>query len=267
MKLIEYVQALDLIPDERAARGLIMRGDVLVDGRPVTSPHAEVGEQCEVRLRGLPVAAVSRGQDKLEPVIKLARFDVQGCVTADLGASAGGFTRVLLDHGASRVYAVDVGYGILDLSLRNDPRVIVLERTNARTLTTETISEKVSRVVGDLSFISWRAVIPAVVPLLAQHAELLLLVKPQFELAALGRGAELADGITPDPELAAEMLDQLLSVWTDNGLVPHGVYPSPVRGKKGNQEYFVHLVDNDVENGPGPEKYRKMINKATESDS
>ncbi|HES58306.1 MAG TPA: TlyA family RNA methyltransferase, partial [Firmicutes bacterium] len=245
MKLIDLVQTLDIVPDERAARGLIMRGDVLVDGRPVTSPQAEVSTDAEIRLKGQVVAEISRGQRKLEPVLKEAKFDVQGCVSADLGASAGGFTKVLLDHGACRVYAVDVGYGILDLSLRNDPRVIVLERTNARTLTADIIREKLSRVVGDLSFISWRAVLPAVAQLLARRAELLLLVKPQFELAALGRGKELDRGIAVGTDLAGEALRQLLPVWTEHGLAVRGVHRCPVRGTRGNQEYFVHLVDNE----------------------
>lgn len=262
MRLIEYVLGLEIVPDERAARGLIMRGDVLVDGRPVTSVHFELTDDMGVRLRGQPDAEISRGQLKLEPVLKKAKFDVSGCVSADLGCSNGGFTKVLLDHGACRVYAVDVGYGILDLSLRNDPRVIVLERTNARTLTEAEIPEKLSRVVGDLSFISWRAVIPAIVPLLGRNAELMLLVKPQFELAALGRGDELEGGVAVGTELAAEVLGHLLGVWDDGGLVPCGVHASPVRGAKGNQEYFVHLRHNGEEKGCSIESYTKMINKA-----
>lgn len=242
MKLLDYLLAADLAPDDRTARGLIMRGDVLVGERPVTSPAAEVKPGDGVRLRGGGSSEdVSRGAGKLRPVAARLGFDCRGLVALDLGVATGGFTQVLLELGAARVYAVDVAYGTIALSLRDDPRVVLLERTNARELTREQVPEDVARVVGDLAFISWRAVLPAVARLLAEQAELLLLVKPQFELAAAGRGADLRDGIVVGQDAVRAVLADLYNTWSEHALAPVAVAPAALRGTKGNQEYFVHL--------------------------
>ncbi|MBN2082254.1 hypothetical protein JW859_08605 [bacterium] len=242
MLLRDYLLANNLAPDERTARGLIMRGDVLVDDRPVTSPAFTVPEGSAVRIRGgADNADVSRGAGKLRPVAARLGFACAGLVALDLGVATGGFTQVLLELGAARVYAVDVAYGTVALCIREDPRVVLLERTNARQLTAELVREPVARVVGDLSFISWRAVLPAVHPLLAAAAELLLLVKPQFELAAAGRDDCLEQGIVADPRAERECLAGLYNVWVEHGLAPCAVVPAALRGAKGNQEYFVYL--------------------------
>jgi len=242
MLLLDYLLATNLAPDERTARGLIMRGDVLVDDRPVTSPAFAVRDGAGVRLRGGANSTdVSRGAGKLRPVAARAGFNCAGLVALDLGVATGGFTQVLLELDARRVYAVDVAYGTVALSIREDPRVVLLERTNARQLTTELIPEPVERVVGDLSFISWHAVLPAVRPLLAEQAELLLLVKPQFELAAAGREDCLEQGIVADPRAGRECLAGLYNGWVEHGFAPRAVIPAALRGAKGNQEYFVYL--------------------------
>ena len=243
MKLLEYLLHNNCAADERTARGLIMRGDVLVADRPVTSPHAEVPEGAVVRLRiGAGSQDVSRGALKLRPALERTGFSATGRIALDLGVSTGGFTQVLLEQGAQRVYAVDVAYGTIAVELRNDPRVVLLERTNARGLTRKHLPEPPERVVGDLSFISWGAVLPAVVPLLAPGAELLLLVKPQFELAAKGRNDELRDGVVRSSQVVADCLIGLYNTWTGQGLNPRQVVPAGVRGAKGNQEFFAFLV-------------------------
>jgi len=260
MKLLSYLLDSNLAPDERSARGLIMRGDVLINEQPVTSPAAEIKPEDVVRLRrGSSDTDVSRGAQKLRPVWERVKFDCLGHISLDLGVGTGGFTQVLLEQGARRVYAVDVAYGTIALQLRNDPRVVLLERTNARELTRELVPEVITRVVGDLSFISWTAVLPAVIPLTDADAELLLLVKPQFELAAAGRGAELRDGIVEDLKAARSCLENLYNTWCGHGLAPLAVVPAALRGAKGNQEYFVHLKRSDVISLP---EYQDLVEAA-----
>jgi 23S rRNA (cytidine1920-2'-O)/16S rRNA (cytidine1409-2'-O)-methyltransferase len=204
-----------------------------------------------VRLRrGSTDTDVSRGAQKLRPVRERVGFDCRGHVALDLGVGTGGFSQVLLEQGARRVFSVDVAYGTIALQLRNDPRVVLLERTNARELTRELVPEVITRVVGDLSFISWAAVLPAVILLTGADAELLLLIKPQFELAAAGRGAELRDGIVEDPEVARSCLENLYNTWCEHGLAPLAVVPAALRGAKGNQEYFVYLKRGEVTSLP-----------------
>ncbi len=241
MRLLDYLLEHDLVPDERTGRGLIMRGDVLVDERPVTSAAAEVSLDSRVRVRGDQSGAVSRGVAKLAGVAKRLGFDCEGRIALDLGVGSGGFTQVLLAAGAARVYAVDVAYGMVAMGIRDDRRVVLLERTNARKLTREQVPEPIERMVGDLSFISWAAVLPAVVPLLGPEARLLLLVKPQFELAARGRDDLVAGGVVRDAAAVEDCLTGLYNTWQAHALAPRAVVPAGVRGAKGNQEYFVLL--------------------------
>ena len=242
MRLLDYVLDAGLAADQRSAQGLILRGDVLVNDRPVTSPAAEVREGASVRLRSGIAEGVSRGAGKLKPALERSGMDVAGRICLDLGVSTGGFTSVLLERGAARVYAVDVAYGVTALKLRSDPRVVLLERTNVRALSPALVPVPVMRVVGDLSFISWSAVLPAVVGLLGEGAEALLLVKPQFELAARGLDQLVPAGVVREPAALADCLAHLYNTWVDNRLVPRAVIPSALRGAKGNQEFFVHLV-------------------------
>jgi 23S rRNA (cytidine1920-2'-O)/16S rRNA (cytidine1409-2'-O)-methyltransferase len=223
-----------------------MRGSVLIDDHPVTSPVFEVTENMRVRLRHAPSTDISKGAAKLRPVAGSLALDCAGRVCLDLGVATGGFTQVLLERGAARVYAVDVGYGITAVEIRNDPRVVLLERTNARELTAAQAPEPIQVVVGDLSFISWSAVLPSVRPLLAAQAVLLLLIKPQFELAARGLGHLLDHGVLRDPALARACLNELYNVWVSNGLNPDAIMPAAATGAKGNQEYFVRLATGEA---------------------
>lgn len=242
VRLLNAILERGLAPDERTARGLILAGRVRVNGRPLQHEGREVGslDELEVTTPDRP-----RGARKIAPVLDALaaaglEFDLTSRACADLGCSTGGFTQELLARGARRVYAVDVAYGVLAQPLRDDSRVVMLERTNARLLTKTQIAEPLERVVGDLSFISWSAVLPAVTQLLAPHALLLLLVKPQFEMAALGRGADLHGGVASVAQ-EAEVLAGMFDVWLANALSPLAVLKAGIRGAKGNQEYFVLL--------------------------
>jgi len=267
MKLLEYLLQHELVPDARTGRGLILAGKVLVDDRPVSSEKAEVDESQSVRLKARVSGDVSRGAAKLRPALAAAialdpAFDPRGRCCLDLGASTGGFTQVLLEVGAASVYCVDVGYGILDSSLRNDPRVTVLERTNVRLLNKDMLAQPASLVLGDLSFISWSAALPAIVPLLAADAGLLLLLKPQFELAAQGRGDELQRGVAVDTEAVRECLAGLYNLWTMHHLGVVGLFPAGLRGAQGNQEYFIALVRGKP--GLSREQYEQSLAAAQE---
>jgi 23S rRNA (cytidine1920-2'-O)/16S rRNA (cytidine1409-2'-O)-methyltransferase len=242
MRLCDYLIASGLAQDEREARGLAMRGSVLINDQPVTSPLFEVTQQMRVRLRHALSADISKGAAKLRPVAESLGLNCAGRVCLDLGVSTGGFTQVLLERGAARIYAVDVGYGITALEIRNDSRVVLLERTNVRELTSAQVPEPVAVVVGDLSFISWAAVLPSVIPLLADQAVAVLLVKPQFELAARGQGRLLDHGVLRDPAIARGCINELYNVWVGHGLKPEAVVPAAATGAKGNQEYFVRLT-------------------------
>ena len=179
LNLLDYLLEHGLAPDERTARGLIMRGDVLVDEQPRTSPAYTPAADCSIRIRGRVERPVSRGYDKLAPVADRLDLGLAGCNALDLGVSTGGFSQYLLDREVARLYAVDVAYGVVADSVRNDPRVVLLERTNARELNAELIPDALDFVTGDLSFIGWGAVIPAVMPLLAAQARLLLRIADQ----------------------------------------------------------------------------------------
>lgn len=246
MRLIEYLLTNGLVDDERTAQGLVMRGDVLVDDCPVTSGAFEVSAGMRVRLRRPVNTDISKGAAKLRPVLERLELDCAGKICLDLGVSTGGFTQVLLEREAECVYAVDVGYGITAMEIRNDPRVVLLERTNARLLTPRLVPEPVEVVVGDLSFISWAAVLPAIVGLLAPQAELLLLVKPQFELAAQGLAHLLDDGVLYDHTSRRDCLIGLYNLWVDQRLNPIGAVPAAITGAKGNQEYFVQLRTGEL---------------------
>lgn len=256
VKLLEYLLENGLAPDERSARGLIMRGDVLVDEQPITSPVSTVQPDSTVRIRGGLQLAVSRGYNKIAPVLDQLNLKLTDRICLDLGVSTGGFSQCMLERGVGKLYAVDVAYGVVADLVRHDPRVVLLERTNARELSRELIPDEIEFVTGDLSFIGWQAVIPAVVKLLAKQAELLLLVKPQFELASRGRSAELTDGIAQSSELQFAALELLWDTWHNVGLCPIAVIPSPLKGQKGNQEYFIHLSFGQAM--CTPEEYRQM---------
>jgi 23S rRNA (cytidine1920-2'-O)/16S rRNA (cytidine1409-2'-O)-methyltransferase len=235
-----------LAPSRDRARALIMARDVVVDGRPVDKAGAmvPVTAQCKLVGSAAELRFVSRGGLKLERALEAFALDPIGRACLDVGASTGGFTDVLLRRGAARVYAVDVGHGQLAWSLRNDPRVVVMERTNIRHL--DTLPEAVGCAVIDVSFISLRLVLPPVARLLVPGAWIVALVKPQFEAgrAEVNRGA----GIISDPTVHQRVLRELLAWlagWPEREaaplLVPRGLVASPIVGHDGNHEYLLWL--------------------------
>ena len=222
-----------LFPSREQARRAVMAGEVLVDGERRDKPGTPVKEAALLEVRGGREPFVSRAGRKLAAALDHFAVDPAGLVCLDVGASTGGFTDCLLQRGAVRVYAVDVGYGQLDARLRADPRVVVMERTNARFLPPDALPERPELAVVDVSFISLLKVVPALLPLLAPQARLLVLVKPQFEA---GRGQVGKGGIVRDETVRRAVIDERVGELQSLGLSLRGVIDSPVHGMEGNRE-------------------------------
>jgi len=220
------------------AKALIMAGDVLVNDQKETRAGRNVGENDVISLKEKP-RFVSRGGEKLDKALDQFGIDVTGFVAADLGASTGGFTDCLLQRGATRVYAVDVGYGILDERIRTDPRVISMERTNARHL--ESLPEPMDIVVIDVSFISLSLMFPVVKRILKPGGVCVPLIKPQFEAGKENVGKR---GVVRDPAVHKRVLRDVLGFARANGLAASGLVPSSLRGPNGNVEFLAHLVND-----------------------
>ncbi len=220
------------------AKSMIMAGKVLVDDFPVDKAGTLIDKNARVQLRGEDIAFVSRGGIKLEQALKDFSLDVSGMICLDVGASTGGFTDCLLMHGAKKVFAVDVGYGQLAWKLRQDSRVIAMERTNIRSMKTGTLPSPVDLATIDVSFISLKIVVPSVSKFLKKGGSILALIKPQFEVGKnkVGKG-----GVVKDPNLHQEIVDQLIIFFEQLGLTSCGIYPSPILGPKGNREFFILL--------------------------
>ncbi|HEX2059457.1 MAG TPA: TlyA family RNA methyltransferase [Thermoanaerobaculia bacterium] len=237
-------QRLDVVLVERGlvetrskAQSLIMARRVLVNGQFVDKAGASVAEDDEVRVAELEHPWVGRGGMKLAQAVKHFAINVNNKVCADIGASTGGFTHVLLEHGARKVYAIDVGYGQLDVSLRNDPRVVNWEKVNARYLQPENFSEPIDFVSIDVSFISLKLILPAVAKFLT--GELVALIKPQFEVGRhdVGKG-----GIVRDEEKRAAAVQSVVDFAREEGFEVNGVIESPVKGAEGNVEYLMYAT-------------------------
>ncbi|MGQ9585418.1 MAG: TlyA family RNA methyltransferase [Anaerolineae bacterium] len=218
------------------ARRLIMAGEVRVEGQVADKPGRLVPRGAQVEVVARPRYA-SRGGLKLEAALERFDVEVQGMVVADFGASTGGFTDCLLRAGAARVYALDVGYGQLAWDLRQDPRVVVMERTNVRHL--QSLPEPMDLVTIDVSFISLRLVLPAARRVLADSGQVIALIKPQFEV---GRGQVGRGGVVRDREVHRQVLLEVLGAAKEMGFVLRGLIPSPIRGPAGNVEFLAHWV-------------------------
>lgn len=226
-----------LLVDSRArAQALILAGRVFSGERRLDKPGHAVADDLPLEVRGLDHPWVSRGGIKLAHGLAEFAVDPTGLVALDVGASTGGFTDVLLKHGAARVYAVDVGQGQLAWGLRNDPRVVVLEKTNARYLTAAQVPELVDLVVCDASFIGLETVLPAPLALAKQQARLIALIKPQFEV---GRGRVGKGGVVRDPALHDEVCARIASWVAAQGWRVLGVRQSPITGPEGNIEFLI----------------------------
>ncbi len=237
-RLDQTVFDLGLAESREKAKALIMAGSVYVDGQKQTKPGYAVADTAAVEVRGEKLPFVSRGGLKLQKALDYFEIDPAGRVCVDCGASTGGFTDCLLQRGAKHVYAVDVGYGQLAWSLRQDERVTVMERTNARSLTPDMFPEAMDMAVMDMSFISLRLVLPAVRTLLRDGGEVVCLVKPQFEA---GREKVGKKGVVRDPAVHREVLESFIAALPEMGFSLAGLTFSPVRGPEGNIEYLARL--------------------------
>lgn len=236
---------LDLLLVERGleetrqrAQAVIMSGVVYVDGRKADKPGMAVPAGAAVEIRGDKLPYVSRGGLKLEKAMKAFPIRLEGAVCADVGASTGGFTDCMLQNGAAKVYAVDVGRGQLAWKLRNDPRVVCLERTNARYLSREQVPEALAFASVDVSFISLKLILPPLAALLKEGGQVVSLVKPQFEA---GREKVGKKGVVRDPAVHLEVLERYLTHAGEAGLTVLGLTYSPIRGPEGNIEYLGFL--------------------------
>ena len=236
----------EIVGSRKLAQSYIISGNVLVNDKVVDKPGHKVSEDCDIRLKK-PVEEefVSRGGKKLKGAIESFRIDVTGLTVLDAGASTGGFTDCLLQHGAARVYAIDVGYGQLAWRLRRDSRVVVMERVNARYL--RELPEPVDLATLDVSFISLTLVLPAVMQILKPEGQIISLIKPQFEAGPdqVGKG-----GVVKDPSVHHAVLCNVLDWAVANGLRANRVIASPLRGPAGNVEFFAHLTLGIPQPGP-----------------
>lgn len=216
---------------------MILSGNVLVGDTRADKAGALVSAAVEIRIRGADHPYVSRGGIKLKGALDVLEVPVRGLVCLDVGASTGGFTDCLLQEGAAKVYAVDVGYGQLAWRLRRDPRVVSIERTNIRYFDGSGIEEAIDLAVIDTSFISLKQVIPAVLPLIRKDAALLALAKPQFEVGKESVGKR---GVVSNPELHRQVIDELQDFFIRCGLHVVGATASPITGPAGNREFFIY---------------------------
>lgn len=239
LRLDTYLTEQGFFESRARAQAAVMAGQVLVDDRKIDKPGNQVREGARIRLLGDQLRYVSRGGLKLEKALRLFPISVYGKVMADIGASTGGFTDCALQNGAVRVYAVDVGYGQLDWKLRTDPRVVNLERTNARTLTEDSIPERIEGASIDVAFISLEKILPAVRRLLAPGAFVIALIKPQFEAGKEKVGKK---GVVKDPAVHKEVIRRIIAFAKETGFGIGGLDFSPVKGPEGNIEYLLYLT-------------------------
>ena len=236
----------NMFPSREKAKASIMAGLVYVDGQRIDKPGTPVDDNAEITVREALCPYVSRGGLKLEKALELFDFTLDGAVAVDIGASTGGFTDCMLQKGARKVFAIDVGYGQLDWKLRNDPRVVNMEKVNIRYLDMDTVDKYIDFISIDVSFISLKLVFPVAAQLLAETGSLVCLVKPQFEA---GRSQVGKKGIVRDPAVHREVIENVAGYAADNGLYCHGLTYSPVTGTKGNIEYlmFLRKLPSDTE--------------------
>ena len=220
------------------AKRTIMAGLVTVDGIVETKSGQKFDVDSEFKVKDKLLKYVSRGGLKLEKAIQSFNIKLNGCYAVDMGASTGGFTDCMLMNGALKVYALDVGYGQLDYKLRVDPRVINMEKTNIRYLDTTLIEEPIDFISIDVSFISLRHMFPVASKILKDTGAIMCLIKPQFEA---GREQVGKKGIVRDSKVHVEVIENVIGYASDNGLYPHGLDYSPVKGTKGNIEYLLYL--------------------------
>jgi 23S rRNA (cytidine1920-2'-O)/16S rRNA (cytidine1409-2'-O)-methyltransferase len=235
LRLDQLLVGKGLFPSREQARRAVMAGDVKIGTRIAVKPSELLEEEAPISIKATP-KYVGRGALKLESALDYFKIDVHGKTALDIGAGTGGFTDCMLQRGAEKVYAVDVGHGQLNWKLRNDSRVVVLEKVNARALSRRQVPELVDLCAIDVSFISLTLVLPNAFDLITPTGVILALIKPQFELqrADVGRG-----GIVRDQELHRKAQDKIVAFVTHSAHVVTGIVPSAIKGADGNQEFFV----------------------------
>ena len=223
----------------REARALIMAGVVYVEGARADKAGMPVGDAVSIEVRENPIPFVSRGGLKLQKALEVFPIRLEGVTAADIGASTGGFTDCMLQHGAKHVYSIDVGYGQLDWSLRNDPRVTVMERTNARYMEEEWFQEAPSFASIDVSFISLQLMLPPLYDCLTENGEIVALIKPQFEA---GRSEVGKNGVVRDAKVHADVCRRMVDFALATGYHVRGLSYSPITGPKGNIEFLLYIT-------------------------
>ena len=245
-KRLDVLLTEQMYADTRSkAQAIIMAGQVYVNGQKADKPGTAYEENVQIEVRGVTCPYVSRGGLKLEKALRDFGVKPDGFVCSDSGASTGGFTDCLLQQGAQKVFAIDVGYGQLDWKIRSDERVVVMERTNIRYVTPEDLGEPLDLSVIDVSFISLKIVLPTIKTLLKPTGQVLCLIKPQFEAGKEKVGKK---GVVREPEIHKEVLDSFVQTVTDLGFTILGLTFSPVKGPEGNIEFLGHLT---LEDKPG----------------
>ncbi len=231
-----------LAESREKAKALIMSGVIFVDNQKSDKPGTMYTEDVQIELRGYRPKYVSRGGLKLEKALKSFPIDLVGVVAMDIGASTGGFTDCMLQNGAVKVYSIDVGYGQLDWKLRSDDRVVNLERTNVRYITSEQVPDKIDFFSVDVCFISLELVLPAVRPLLKDDGTAVCLIKPQFEAGRENVGKK---GVIRDKNIHCEVINKIYSYCLSNGFSVLGLDYSPIKGPEGNIEYLIYIQKSD----------------------
>ncbi len=227
-----------LVKTRTRAKAIIMAGRVFVNNNMVDKPGTQVCQDDSIIVKGDDIPFVSRGGLKLEAAINKFKLNVKGFTCLDVGASTGGFTDCLLQRGAKKVFAVDVGYGQLAWKLRKDPRVVPIERKNIRHLSEDTLPVKVDLITIDTSFISLKIVVPAAIRFMKKKGIILALIKPQFEV---GKGMVGKGGVVKNPRAHKSVINSLTAFFKDMGLISKGIVPSPILGPKGNKEFVIYL--------------------------
>ena len=263
IRLDQLVYEQGYADSREKAKAIVMSGNVYINNQKADKPGLQVNPDTvvDVRIKELPF--VSRGGYKLDKALKVFPVSAQNKICIDCGASTGGFTDVLLQHDAKKVYSVDVGYGQLAWKLRNDSRVVNLERTNLRYVTREIIPDIIELAVCDVSFISTKLIIPAVKTLLCEDADYISLIKPQFEA---GREQVGKHGVIKDINVHMQVVKDLVDFSAENGFTVMGLDYSPIKGPEGNIEYLMYLK-NCICSGPGIDIESVVLNSHKELDN
>lgn len=248
-----------LVASREKAKATIMAGLVFSGGQRLDKPGLELPETTQLELRGEAMPYVSRGGFKLEKALQAFPVSFKDAIVADIGASTGGFTDCALQNGANKVFAIDVGYGQLDWKLRTDPRVVCMERVNARYLEEDSLPEKVDYVVSDVAFISVTKIFPAMLAILKDKGQVITLIKPQFEA---GREHVGKKGVVKDPAVHVQVIEHVLEEAEKLGFTIKGLEFSPIRGPEGNIEYLAWLMLEEQVGIPWRELAPEIVHQA-----